>query len=129
MQNGHQSPNLIDMHCIYACPNSSFQTHCLPHLLFKVKSSIHFWKHSVTALDLKGGKKLKERRKISAGSKKIAVKNWVGVGRLVPILHIAEFVLYCRLVPNLCTVLNSASCRTVHQPANLINMQITTRLG
>ena len=28
------------------------------------------------------------------------------VGRLVPILHIAEFVLYCRLVPNLCTILN-----------------------
>ena len=25
---------------------------------------------------------------------------------LVPILHIAEFVLYCRLVPNLCTILN-----------------------
>ena len=29
------------------------------------------------------------------------------VGGLVPILHIAEFVLYCRLVPNLCTILNS----------------------
>ena len=28
------------------------------------------------------------------------------VGGLVPILHIAEFVLYCRLVPNLCTILN-----------------------
>ena len=28
------------------------------------------------------------------------------VGGLVPILHMAEFVLYCRLVPNLCTILN-----------------------
>ena len=28
------------------------------------------------------------------------------VGGLVPILHKAEFVLYCRLVPNLCTILN-----------------------
>ena len=40
------------------------------------------------------------------------VSTWVDamhineVGGLVPILHIAEFVLYCRLVPNLCTVLN-----------------------
>ena len=79
-------------------------------------------------LDLKMGKKLKERRKISTGIKKIAAINWVGIGRLVPILHIAEFVLYCRLVPNLCTILNSALCRTGHQPANLINMQITTGL-
>ena len=28
------------------------------------------------------------------------------VGGLVPILHIAEFVPYCRLVPNLCAILN-----------------------
>ena len=28
------------------------------------------------------------------------------VGGLVPILNIAEFVLYCRLVPDLCTILN-----------------------
>ena len=47
-------------------------------------------------LDLKGGEKLKERRKISTGIKRIAAINWVGAVGLVPILHIAEFVLYFR---------------------------------